>query len=144
MDLQAFLVALDEHIRSFPGEPAPAELFAVRAEPAGLAVCFLWSGVANELPESLVPPSGCVGIVLATTGWVAPMDGVRPSAHRDRQRVRMVTLVCGHGAECTLILAQGESAELLSGAVGTVPELLRRCWSRRPDALAYTLDTPDV
>ena len=73
MELLALFAAIDENILSFPGEPAPAELFMLREIDGNLALRYLWSGVARELPE-----------------------------------------------------------------------LLRRCWSRRGDALAYTARTRKV
>lgn len=134
MDFNALLVALDEHIRSIPGDPAPAELFAVRVIAGEVSACYLWSGVARELPGSVVPPAGCVGIALSTSGWSAPMNEGRASLHPQRRRVRSLTLITGAGQDYTRLESEGEEPQFLSGAVGPVPDLLVGCWSRRLDA----------
>jgi hypothetical protein len=144
MELLELFAAIDTHIRSFPGEPAPAELFMIRAVDEGLAIGYLWSGVARELPDTLVPERGLVGLVLAARGWAAPMEGLRASQHPARRRVRLLTLVVGTGLVVTSMQTDGDEPQLLPGGEGDVPERLRRCWSRRPDAREYILDTREV
>jgi hypothetical protein len=136
--------AFDAHIRTFPGEPAPAELFMIRAVDQGFAIRFLWSGVARELPETVVQERGVTGLLLAASGWAAPMDGVRPARHRARFRVRLLSLVCGEGLVVTSMQADGKERELLPGGEGEVADVLRRCWSRRPDADSYTVSTREM
>jgi hypothetical protein len=109
-----------------------------------LGLHHLWSGVARELPETLVPEAGLLGLVLAVGAWAAPLGEGRPSQHPDQRRVRLLTLVCGSGLVVTQMQAEGEEPQILDGGEGDVPERLRRCWSRRPDALAYTLSTREV
>jgi hypothetical protein len=144
MELLALFAAIDEWIRSIPGDPAPAELFMLRAMDGGIALRFLWSGVARELPETVVPEPDLLGLVLATGGWAAPLGEGRPSKHRDRRRVRILTLVAGAGAVVTRLEAEGEAPQLLEGGEGDVPELLRRCWSRRPDAREFAARARDL
>lgn len=91
-----------------------------------------------------MPEPGLDGLVLAARGWAAPLEGVPASRHPDRRRVRLLTVVCGSGLVVTSMQADGEEPQLLPGGEGDVPERLRRCWSRRPDALAYTLGTREV
>jgi hypothetical protein len=134
----------DAHIRAFPGEPAPAELFMIRAVEDGFAIRFLWSGVARELPDTVVQERGLTGLLLAADGWAAPMEGVRPARHRARVRVRLLSLVCGEGLVVTSMQAEGKERKLLPDGEGEVADLLRRCWSRRPDAEPYTPSTPQV
>jgi len=144
MELLELFDAFDAFIRSIPGEPAPAELFMIRIVDEGFAIRHLWSGVARELPETVAPEPGVAGLLLASRGWAAPLEGLPASQHPERRRVRLLTLVCGPGAVLTRMHADGDEPQLLPDGEGDVPERLRRCWSRRPDALSYTPGTPQV
>ncbi len=43
-------------------------------------------------------PAECYALGIATGGWAAPMDGTRPSAHPDAQRIFQIVLVDRTGA----------------------------------------------
>jgi hypothetical protein len=51
------------------------------------------SGHPAEALANFRAPSSWIGIGLVCGGWAAPMDGIRPSAHPDGQRVTSVVLL---------------------------------------------------
>lgn len=73
----ARLVRLERHRKS--GKPV-ASLRALRGHPADVLARFR-------------VPSSWIGIGVLCGGWGAPMDGIRPSAHPEAQRVTLVVLL---------------------------------------------------
>lgn len=66
-----------------------------------------------------------------TFGWAAPLDGLRPSKHPKRSRVRAVQLIARDGTEAAVMRAiDGDQVPLSSGrgpiAEGNVPDCIRR------------------
>lgn len=66
-----------------------------------------------------------------TFGWAAPLDGLRPSKHPKRSRVRAVQLIARDGTEAAVMRAtDSEAVPLSSGmgpiAQGNVPDCIRR------------------
>jgi hypothetical protein len=134
-------LARDVHARiaAFPPGVDPARCFGVRVRAdGGFALVPFWSGVARELPTQLRPPDGCWGIALDSGGWAAPMDDdatLRPSQHPRRKRMYQTAIVYGPDAtDVTVLEVEGDEEQVLRGAVGLVPELMRAVWSRRRES----------
>ena len=128
--------AVHARIADIPMGEAPARLFGVRLRDEGFVLVPFWAGVAREIPQRLVPPDGCWGMALDTGGWAAPMDdefsGIRPSQHPDRQRMRQTAIVYGpDGTDVSVLECEERPIQVLRGAVGLVPELMRAVWARR-------------
>jgi hypothetical protein len=135
MDMDELALAVDERVLALPEGIDPARLFGVQVERDGaFDLLPLWSGVARELPPSVVPPGGLRAIALETGGWAAPMDEGRPSLHPLRRRVHNTTLVYGDGRDISALRYEDDPPLLLCGGVGIVPALLVGCWQRRLDA----------
>lgn len=141
-DLVALAHAVDDRVRALPPGCDPARLFGVRRRLDGFVLVPFWSGVARGIPPSLAPPKGCTAIALETSGWAAPHDDdvtvpTRPSEHPDRWRIHATTVVADDGDAVTVLRdedARDAPPTVLHGGVGTVPNRLRACWARRPDA----------
>jgi hypothetical protein len=128
--------AVHDRIAAFPPGQDPARCFGVRVRAdGGFALVPFWSGVARELPGRLTPPDGCWGIALDSGGWAAPLDDdptLRPSQHPMRKRMYQTVIVYGSDAtDVTVLEVEHEEPQVLRGAVGVVPELMRDVWSRR-------------
>ena len=129
--------AVHARIAEFPPGQDAARCFGIRLhdhDPGFVLVPF-WSGVARDLPMRLAPPDGCWGIALDSGGWAAPLDDdatLRPSRHPARRRMHQTAIVYGaDGTDIAVLEIEGEDPQVLRGAVGVVPELMRAVWSRR-------------
>jgi hypothetical protein len=133
----------------FDGDPSARdfdpELFALVDD--GTGVDFMRYGTVDHyiVAFDVVPPPGCVALILLTAGWSAPFDPedseaplVPPSAHPDRRRVFSTTVIGNDGEIVTAMRTAGDpELQVLAGeCAGRVPEALRRCWARRRTAAA--------
>ena len=135
-DIDELARAVHARIARFPLGQDPARAFGIRLrDDNGFALVPFWSGVARELPARLTPPDGCWGIAVESGGWAAPLDDdatLRPSQHPQRQRMHQTAIVYGpDGTDVSVLECVGEPLQVLRGAVGVVPELMRACWARR-------------
>jgi len=84
-----------------------------------------------DLLLGFVAPDDWTVFGTVTFGWAAPLDGLRPSKHPKRSRVRAVQLIARDGTEAAVMRAvDGEPVPLSAGrgpiAQGNVPDCLRR------------------
>jgi hypothetical protein len=138
LDFDELARAVDERVLALPVGCDPARAFGVRVrDEDGFVLVPFWSGVAREMPYGLSPPDGCVAIALECRGWAAPMDDIdgvmRPSEHPQRRRIHHTCLVCGAGADVSVVRYEDGEPLTMRDGVGVVLDLLRACWSRRRD-----------
>jgi hypothetical protein len=131
--LDRLVTLLDAAFQEEGWHDRPHRLVSVEPDPddaEGLAFGF------RVLPEGSHPLDHLLGFVappawwalgLVCYGWASPpTDGARPSAHPDRRRVRVVTLLARDGEErSTASLDDGTVVD--EPGVGTVADALRRC-----------------
>jgi hypothetical protein len=128
--------AVHARVAEIPMTEEPSRFFGIRVRGDGFVLVPFWAGVAREIPRWLAPPDGCWGVALAGGGWAAPMDdelsGIRPSQHPQRWRMRHTAIVYGpDGTDVSVLECEDQPIQVLRGAVGLIPELMRACWARR-------------
>jgi len=130
-------LAVDERVLALDPCPDPARLFGIRLRGDGFSLVPFWSGAAREIPVWLAPPDGCVGIVLDSAGWAAPLDAdgsvtLRPSQHPRRRRMHQTCVVHGDdGTDVTVLRQDGDPPQVMRGGIGFVLDLMRACWANR-------------
>src|SRR5438128_2457786 len=135
-EMEALARAVDVRVLELPESCDPARLFGVRKRSDDFVLVPFWSGVGREIPFGLTPPDGCCAIAFESGGWAAPVDDevgitIRPSQHPQRRRVHQTTLVFGEGgADISVVRCDGEPPQVMTGGIGTIPELMRACWRR--------------
>ena len=79
---------------------------------------------------------GVGGLPVESGGWAAPLDDdatLRPSQHPQRRRMHQTAIVYGpDGTDVSVLECVGEPLQVLRGAVGVVPELMRRVLGSPP------------
>lgn len=131
----------------FDGDPADRDgdalLAALVAHPDGdVSIRLLATGVGATIIAAARPPDGSVALALGIGGWQAPLDdsaarSVRPSRHPLRRRVYSTTVIGGPDGDLVTVLRVAGDADvtvITDPGFGRVPEALRHCWARRPEA----------
>ena len=82
-------------------------------------------GHPADVLEGFRAPASWVVLGLASGGWLAPMEGIRPSQHPDAKRITQVVLIDRNGSiGCRVRLPDG-STMCEAPTVGAVLEVLR-------------------
>lgn len=131
----------------FDGDPADRDgdalLAALVAHPDGdVSIRLLATGVGAAILAVARPPGGSLALALGIGGWQAPLDdaaprSVRPSLHPQRRRVYSTTVIGGPDGDLVTVLRVAGDADvtiITDPGFGRVPEALRHCWARRPEA----------